>query len=170
MDAHQVEIRRGDPLDVEAEGLIHPTTCTESPAGDWHEEILRGAGERILRELQSKQPLRIGNVLVTSGGDLPHEKLVHLPVQTAPDVPTTPRNIQVALRSGLVAVDEPSVRRVVLPRPIPNNQEELSLEEVASTLVEDLLQYPPRHFRRILLVDRDEAWIDVLRFAHPGVG
>ncbi len=164
--ALSLEIDTGDPLAVEADGLIHPTTGEEAPRGERLPDFYARAGEEVLESVKAGQPVRIGETIETGGGELPFKTIVHTPVQTGPGAPTTEESLQAALRSGLVMIDKPSVRSVVLPRLIPEVMaDEVDYEEAARVVIHDLLQYPPQHLRTAHLVDPDAGWSEALRRA-----
>ncbi|MFB6357035.1 MAG: macro domain-containing protein [bacterium] len=164
MDELTLKVRHTDPLEYSTDGYLHPTTGDNLSEEAKDEAIWTKAGEDVLDQFRGEQPLRIGNVAVTPAGNLPVSHVVHFPVQTAPDVPTTQENIQVGLRSGLVALDELECEETVLPCPVPeSSREHIDLEELARTLTTDLKQYLPQHLQTIYCLDTDERWITSLK-------
>lgn len=164
MEPDRIHVESADPLDAPGDGLIHPVPCRDPGGAPWLEDFLEAVGPAIRDQLNEQLPLRIGNVAVTDGGDLAYVRIVHLPVQTAPGVPTTEKNLQVALRSALVAIDETDVDDVVIPSLIPPDQSgSLERDAVAETLIGDLLQYPPAHFVSVTLAGTDPDWTEAIR-------
>lgn len=165
MDIHQISLEQTNPLDVGGDALLHPTTGAEAPDGERLDDFYERVGESVLNELQSAQPIRIGESTSTDGGNSHFQRIVHLPIQTAPDVPTTPDNIQTALRTGIVGLDEEETTNAVVPAPLPPDSSDLDLEELADTLARDLLQYPPAHLSSLTLADESSEWIQQLKTA-----
>lgn len=161
METGNVWYEEKSVVDLEGDCLILPTVADRLDDSNFHEDIYEAAGESVQRSLREDLPLRIGNVSVTGGGELNVNRIVHVPVQTAPDVPTTVENLQVGLRSGLVTADEEGTRTVLMARPVPDDQfDEFNVDEFVGTLHEDLHQYPPAHFREIILCGTKPGWID----------
>lgn len=163
MKPEHVEISQGNPLYQEADVLIHPTTGTGAPDGERFPDFFQKAGNSVLHSLQQKQPLRIGEATTTEAGNLPFQSIVHVPVSTGPDTPTTPDNIQVAYRTALVMADESPHQTLVMPAAVSADILDNQLEEVATTLWKDLEQYPPASLRTIRIVDPDSEWIDLFQ-------
>lgn len=164
MEPDQIQIIDKLPENHNGDALIRPIPGDRLSESESLEDFYRTAGQEVLSTVTKKLPLRPGNVSVTSGGTLNYDRIVHIPVQSAPGVPTTEENLQVGLRSGLVAADEEGTRTVVLADVIPADQrEEMDYDSVAETLIEDLLQYPPAHFVELNVVSRDQNWLEALR-------
>jgi hypothetical protein len=163
MDSHSISTTVSDPLNESGDVLIHPTTGTDAPDGERLSDFFERAGESVLDQFREDQPIRIGESSVTDGGKLSYETIVHVPIQTAPGVPTTADNIQPATRTALVKADRESVQSVAMPAPLPPEDEPLDVDAIARTLIEDLRQYPPAHMKQFRLIDPDESWIDRLR-------
>lgn len=160
-----IRFKVGDPLSVEAEGLIHPTTGDGAPEGERLEQFYERAGDSVLESVQQAQPTRIGGTIETDGGNLPFRVIVHIPIRTGPGTPTTRESIQAAFRSGLVVIDREGVQTAVCPRVIPESREdpEETMEEYADMVLRDVLQYPPQHLRTLWMVDPDRNWIETLQ-------
>lgn len=164
MEPEEVSVEVGDPLRASGRALLQPIPCRDPDRAPWLDDYFEAAGETGVRALEERLPLRIGNVAVTEGGGLGFRRVVHLPVQSAPGAPTTKKNLRVALRSGLVAVDEADVDVVVIPRLVPPDQRDaLEGTAVLKIFLEDLLQYPPVHFNRVTIVDTDADWVARVR-------
>ncbi|MFB6226962.1 MAG: macro domain-containing protein [bacterium] len=164
MRTKDVEVKQESIGDFGADTLILPIPGDRLSENETLRTVLTEAGQDVLPALENDLPLRPGNVSVTPGGDLNYERIVHIPVQSAPGVPTTEENLQVGLRSGLVAADEEGTRTVALPQIIPEDQrDEVNYESTAETVIRDLLQYPPAHFSQLTLISQDPDWTDALK-------
>jgi O-acetyl-ADP-ribose deacetylase (regulator of RNase III) len=170
METATISIETKSIENIHGDVLILPTVADRIDQSSFNSDLYQKAGETVLEKFRKKLPLRIGNVAVTTGGELPVERIVHIPVQTAPGVPTTEENLQVGLRSGLVTADEEDVVSVLLAPVLPEDlQDEFDLNEVTNILREDLEKYPPRHFKKILLLSGYSAWGEALQetFSSP---
>lgn len=164
MQSSTLSLERTTAEDFVADTLILPIPGDRLSESEALSEFYGTAGESVLSAVREDLPLRPGNVAVTDGGNLDYERIVHIPVQSAPSVPTTEENLQVGLRSGLVAADEEGTRTVALADLIPADQtEEMDHESVAETILQDLLQYPPAHFSEVTIVSENRKWIEALR-------
>jgi hypothetical protein len=166
MQASAISIESSPLSSLDGDILILPTVADRLDDSTFNRSIYRELSESSIGDFREDLPLKIGNVSVTAGEDLPVDRVVHVPVQTAPGVPTTRENLQIGLRSGLVTADEEGVTSVIVAPIIPDNQREnLNLDEVAGMLRQDLVQYPPAHFKALILYSTDQNWLQALRSA-----
>jgi len=159
LETGNVRYEESSALNLEEDCLVLPTVADRLDESDFNNNIYEAAGESVRRSFRNDLPLRIGNVSVTGGGKLDVDRVVHVPVQTVPGAPTTAENLQVGLRSGLVTADEQGTNTVLIARPIPGDHiEEFGIDSFVETLHQDLTQYPPAHFERIILCGTNTLW------------
>lgn len=166
MQTEAISIETSSLRTLEGQTLILPTVADRLQDSTFNRSIYEELSESVIDNYREDLPLKIGNVSVTDGGNLPIDRIVHTPVQTAPGVPTTQENLQIGLRSGLVTADEDGVTSVLLAPIIPDDQRDtLNLADVAEMLRQDLVQYPPAHFKELILYSKDEDWLEAIRTA-----
>lgn len=162
MEPSNIRIEATTIHDLEGDALILPSVADRLQESEFHRDIYDSAGNNVVNSFTTDLPLKIGNVSVTEGGNLPVNTIVHVPVQTAPGVPTTEENLQIGLRSGLVTADEEGTTTVLLAKIVPPDQD-LDLTSVSETFHQDLIQYPPAHFDTIKLFANDPDWTQALK-------
>ncbi len=163
-----ISLDRGDPLESESEGLIHPTVGARFEEGSWVTGVLEGMGQEARMKLADEAPVRVGSTAITGAGELPFETIVHAPVQSGPGTPTTLENLRVGVRTALVMVDEEGIGSATMPKFLPpSGADDLDPEEAAKTLIEDLAHYPATHLNRLRIVTPDERWIEWMRTHFP---
>ena len=163
MEPDLIDLIQDNPLSYGADVLIHPTTGAESPSTERFPGFYERVGDDALRAFRNKQPLRMGEATSTGGGQLDFDTVVHVPVRTGPNVPTTPDNLQVAYRTALVSADEEPHRTLVVPAPVNSDDLEENFEEAATRIWQDFLQYPSVSLRKIRIIDPDSLWIETFQ-------
>ena len=128
MNPQLIRLHCKDPLQEQADVLIHPTCAVEAPEGERFQNFYKQTGENVLTQVQKDQPVRIGEAIITPGGNLSVNQIVHVPVRTGPGVPTTLENIQVAYRTAMVKADEDPHRTVIVPAPVRSGEIEEKID------------------------------------------
>lgn len=121
---------------VAADALVRPTTAnleSLSPALRRLEQI---GGPTFVRQLTMPMPLAVGAAVVTSGGELGAEFVIHAVIASEAD-PVTPSGVRRAITSVLQRAADWELGRVATPL-IGTGPGNLTLEDAARILVDTL--------------------------------
>jgi hypothetical protein len=130
----------GDPLRLPGDALARPVTSSLEGITPWSRQVEVEGGEDLRSRLAGQDGLPAGAVLVTPGGALPFELLLHA-VLLAPDEAVGPSGLLRAFRNVLRQATEWEVGVLVLPL-MGAGPGQLSLEEATEVLADALADLP----------------------------
>ncbi|CAN5655879.1 hypothetical protein BH23GEM11_BH23GEM11_11380 [soil metagenome] len=130
----------GDPLRLSGDALARPVTSSLEGITPWSRQVEVEGGEDLRARLAGQDGLPAGAVLVTPGGTLPFELLLHA-VLLAPDEAVGPSGLLRALRNVLRQAIEWDVGVLVLPL-MGAGPGQLSLEEATEVMADALAELP----------------------------
>ncbi len=126
---------------VEADALVRPATATlqsTSPALRRLEQI---GGPSFIQALTVHQDLDVGSAVVTAGGDLAAELVIHAVIWSAEE-PVTPAGVRLALTGVLQRAADWQLARIAIP-PLGIGPGQLSLEDAVHVMAEVLTRDLP---------------------------
>ena len=125
--------------DVEVEGVMRAIRSDLSPANASARDLLATAGTAVDERLESVGVLPLGGAVLTPGGDLPADFLIHVVVMSD-DEPQTSATVRKALRNGLRRAADFSLQSIAIP-PLGLGVGLTEPEEEARALVELLVEH-----------------------------
>ena len=124
---------------VEADAVIRPATATLEPTSSALRHLEQVGGPSLQRQSQVQQALAVGAAVVTGGGELPTEFVIHAVVRSITE-PVSPAGIRRALTSALQRAVDWHFARVTLP-PLGTGAGNLSVEDAAQVMIEVLARH-----------------------------
>lgn len=121
---------------VQADAVIRPATATLEPTSSALRHLEQVGGPSLQRQSQVQQALAVGAAVVTGGGELPTEFVIHAVVRSISE-PVSTAGIRRALTSALQRAVDWHFARVTLP-PLGTGAGNLSVEDAAQVMVEVL--------------------------------
>ncbi len=122
-----------------AEGLVRPIRSDFAPVTPGSRDLALAAGEGMQARLEQMGVLPVGVAVVTPGGDLPVDFVIHA-VVSAPDEPETAISVQKALRNALRRAVDLGLESLVLP-PMGVGVGTLDAEDRARPMLEILFNH-----------------------------
>ena len=150
-----IHVVTGDLASVAADAVARPATTRLEPLTPALRRLDDAAGPKFMEQRRVRRELPAGAAVVTGGGDLPAEYVVHLVLGSAPDTVTTD-SVSRALDAALWQCTQWQIGTLACPVPAAGN-----LAPEAATRV--LLDAIRRHMRRadhpatVLIVTADTA-------------
>lgn len=138
-----ISVLRGTLLDVEVEGVIRPVQSDFSPVSAPSRDLGVRAGERIEERLARLGTLPPGGAVITPGGDLPSDFIIHVVVCSA-DEPQTSATIHNAVHNALRRAADMDLTSLALP-PLGIGVGLTEPEEAARSLCRILLDHLNDH-------------------------
>jgi O-acetyl-ADP-ribose deacetylase (regulator of RNase III) len=138
-----IRIVVADLAELEAEALVRPVGADLEGVTPWSREVGVQAGEGALAVLRAMGELPAGAAVVTPGGDLPVDFLIHAVLASA-DEPTTRTGVLRALRNSLRRASEWEVGRLVLP-PLGSGAAMGDAEALVTPTLEQIEEYLTHH-------------------------
>jgi len=142
---------------VQADAVIRPATATLEPTSSALRHLEQVGGPSLQRQSQVQQALAVGAAVVTGGGELPTEFVIHAVVRSITE-PVSSAGIRRALTSALQRAVDWHFARVTLP-PLGTGAGNLSVEDAAQVMVEVLgrhLAAAPYPTDVTIVVEREE--------------
>jgi O-acetyl-ADP-ribose deacetylase (regulator of RNase III) len=158
-----IEVRVEDLAFFEGNAIIRPSTATLDATTPLLRRLELAGGARLLAQLRVSEPLPVGAAVVTGAGDLPVELLVHAVVSSAAER-VSRDGVRRAFRSALERAHEWQLAHVAVP-PLGLGAGNLSLEESASLMADELQRHRDRFPRQITVVAENDDEAATLRFA-----
>lgn len=110
----RIRVRRGRLGDAATEAVLRPVRSDLAPVTPTGREVGVDAGADVAARLEGLGEVPVGGAVVTPGGDLAADFLIHVVVQ-APDQPMTEMTVQRALVNGLRRAREWGIASLALP-------------------------------------------------------
>ena len=144
-----IRVVRGDLAAMEVECVLRPARSDGASFSGVGRRLEAGAGDAVLQRLTSSGEAPLGTALLTPGGDLPAQFLIHVVLQS-PDEPVTARALKLGLLNALRRASDFGIESVALP-PLGMMAGALEGEEVAEVVASVLHDHlceglPPRSF------------------------
>lgn len=121
---------------VQADAVIRPATATLEPTSSALRHLEQVGGPSLQRQSQVQQALAVGAAVVTGGGDLPTEFVIHAVVRSVQE-PVSRDGVRRALISALQRAVDWHFSRVTVPL-LGTGAGNLSVEDAAQVMVETL--------------------------------
>lgn len=151
-----IEVRLGELAKTPAPGMVRPVTAEWTAVNPAMRRIEAAAGEEVTRQCSAMGELPIGSAIVTGGGGLPAELLIHVVVRSVTE-PVSEAGIARSLENALRRADEWGIEALALP-PMGVGAGALDAEAAAAVMVPILRKWlsgdrQPRHM--VVVVDND---------------
>ena len=158
-----IEVVLGDLASEETEAIVRPIRSDLSPVSALSRDLGNMAGLEMADRLRKIGTLPVGGAVMTPGGALATDFLIHLAV-TSDDEPQTSFTVRKALLNGLRRAADWALVSLALP-PLGIGAGTLEADQSARSFLEILFDHldegrPPRAFR---LVVTSEYEVDLFR-------
>lgn len=155
-----IHVVTGDLASVAADAVVRPATTRLEPLTPALRRLDDAAGPKFIEQCRVKRDLPAGAAVVTGGGDLPAEYVVHLILGEAPDSVTTD-SVSRALDAALWQCTQWQIGTLACPIPAAGN---LAPEAAARTLLDALRRHmrTADHPATVLIVASDDAEHDLV--------
>jgi O-acetyl-ADP-ribose deacetylase (regulator of RNase III) len=124
---------------VSADAVVRPATTTLEPTAAALRNLERVAGPEFSNQLRVQQPLAVGAAVVTGGGELAAEFVIHAIIRSVTE-PVSAGTVRRAFTSALQRAVDWQLARVAVP-PLGTGAGNLSLEDAARVMIDVLSQH-----------------------------
>jgi O-acetyl-ADP-ribose deacetylase (regulator of RNase III) len=125
---------------VVADAIVRPATALLEPTTPTLRRLEQVGGRRFWSQLEAERELAVGSAVVTGGGDLTAELVIHAIIQSAAE-PVTRDSVRRALTAALQRAADWHLAHVAIP-PLGIGAGNLSLEDAAQTMATVLAGTP----------------------------
>ena len=155
----RVEVRRGDPLTFDGDGLVVPTISDGSMAEGLAARARTTGGRSVEDEARQSAPIAVGAAVVTAAGALPVKRVIHVPVSEQPAVKIPVENIRRATRAGLLAANHFQMERLAIPG-FGHGELGVPCDEAARAIIDEVRAFRGQWPMYVLLVDIAEEMVE----------
>jgi O-acetyl-ADP-ribose deacetylase len=150
---------------VPADAVIRPATTTLEPTSAALRHLEQVGGPTFWGQLRVQQPLAVGAAVVTAGGELAAEFVIHAVIRSVTE-PVSPGSVRRALTSAMQRAVDWQLARVAVP-PLGTGAGNLSLEDAARVMIDVLNQHTmvaeyPRDVAIVVESEADKQAFDFL--------
>jgi O-acetyl-ADP-ribose deacetylase (regulator of RNase III) len=121
---------------VPTDAVLRPTTATLEPTVSSLKHLDDIAGPSFQQQISTHTELAVGSAVVTDGGDLDADMVIHAVVRSV-DEPVTESQVRQALISALQRADDWQISKITSP-PLGTGAGNLPIEESARIMVDVL--------------------------------
>lgn len=151
-----ISVAVDDVAFVAADAVVRPATTTLDPTTPALRRLEQVGGPRFLDQLRLTKELVVGAAVVTGGGDLPAELVIHAIIRSTTE-PVSAAGVRLAMRSALQRAMDWQLARVAVP-PLGIGAGNLSLEDAADVMVQVLAEADSAPYPRdiVIVVESEE--------------
>jgi len=154
----KIKVIHGSIIDLTVDAVVNPANSTGRMGGGVAKAIKLAGGRQIEQEAMSQAPIRIGEAILTGGGDLLCRFVIHAPTMVKPVERTTIENVSKATRAALRRADQKRLKSVAFPG-MGTGAGKLSKIEAARAMVDEIRRFPAVNLKEIVLVDTDTEMV-----------
>ncbi|MCX7626312.1 MAG: macro domain-containing protein [Candidatus Sumerlaeaceae bacterium] len=164
--AMDVEIIRGNIVETQVDAIVNAANTDLILGAGVAGAIRRAGGPTIQEECNNLAPIAVGEVAVTSAGNLPHRYVIHAATMTLQNPRTTADIIAACTRHALERADELGCESMAFPA-LGTGVAGLSLEDCAQAMLGTVFHARANRtwssLRRVIFVLFDEEGERIFR-------
>lgn len=128
-----IRVVRTDMAALAAEAVLRPVTAEWTSVTPAMRRLELAAGEALVSQCRQLGELPVGSAVITGGGALPTQFMVHVVIRSAAE-PVTAASVRRGLQNGLRRVAEWGITQLAMP-PLGTGAGNLDADEVAGIIV-----------------------------------
>ena len=109
-----IRVVEGDLADQQVDAVMRAIRADLAPANSGSRDLVHGAGSAVEERLERIGALPLGGAVITPGGDLPADFVIHVVVMSEEE-PLTGPSVRKALRNGLRRASDWALESLALP-------------------------------------------------------
>jgi len=158
-----VEVMHGDITEMKVDAIINPANNLLWMGGGISAAIKARGGEFIEGEAAKQGPVEVGQVVLTSAGNLPARHVIHA-VIAGQDLKVTEVSLRTAVHNSLGQAAKKGISSIGIPS-FDWGKGSLPLHVCAQAILEEVVNFlqDSQAIRRIVIVPRDQAAHDIYK-------
>jgi len=108
-------VQQGDIALILVDGIVSPDTTDVWMQRGTAAALARSSRVPIREEIDMPRPVQIGEVVVTSAGDLPARNILHVPIMLPDDQETDRQKVTLALNAALRRAEDLKLGSLAIP-------------------------------------------------------
>ncbi len=168
----QVHVAKAEIFKLQVDAIVNPANSLGIMGGGTGGTIKRHGGDVIQHEAMERAPIAVGAAVVTGGGALPCQHIIHAPTMEEPGMKIGAENVRRAARAALIAADRLQLKVIAFPG-MGTDLGDVPPDEAARAIVEEIRAHKRPFPEVVYLVDVStlvvEAFEDALRNAQQNI-
>lgn len=168
----RIEVSSSDIFSLEVDAMVNPALRQATLSFGSHicEHIKKTAGQQVIRERKEKGKIKMGEAVLTKGGDLSFKYIIHAAVLNMFDMNflfllkirqrTSDETLRNATRNSLKAADECGKIESLAFSPMGAGHGGMSMEKCASIMLGETISFsnskPDSALRKVVFAVREE--------------
>ena len=153
-----IEVKLGDITSIQCDAIINPANSYGYMGGGVAGAIKRKGGTEIEKEAISKAPIKVGNAISTTAGNLPNRYVIHAPTMERPAMRIGIENVEKATYAAFNLGLKLNVKSIAIPG-MGTGVGQVSEIDSAKVIVKIAKEFENK-FEKIILVDYNKSMID----------
>ena len=160
----QVHVAKAEIWTLPVDAIVNPANSLGIMGGGIGGALRRQGGDVIQQAAMQAAPIAVGAALVTTAGQLPAQKIIHVPTMEEPGMMIGAENVRRAARAALIAADRNNFKVIAIPG-IGTDLGNVPIDEAARAIVEEIRAHRRPNPETIYLVDMNDEMIQALEEA-----
>lgn len=158
-----IEIIQGDITDMDVDVIVNPANNHLWMGGGVAGALKSKGGEEIEKEAVKQGPVKVGSIVITSGGKLKAKHIIHAAAM-GQDLRASEKSIRTATRNSLQFAEEKGLQSLAFPA-IATGAGGFSPHQCAQIMLEEAIEFltNTETIRQILFVLLDQETYDVFK-------
>jgi O-acetyl-ADP-ribose deacetylase len=160
----KIEVKKGSITTLQVNAIVNPANSFGYMGGGVAEAIKKVGGQSIEDEAVEQAPVQVGDAIITGGGDLVCEKVIHAPTMHNPAEKTDTHKVSWAVTAALELADAKEMRTVGLPG-MGTGVGGVKKDEAAKVMVDTIKKMKFHSVEKIVLIDVDDEMVEAFQEA-----
>lgn len=160
----EIVVEQGDITQKKVDAVVNPANSAGLMGGGVAGVIRRVGGKIIEEEAVRQSPIPIGKAVLTSGGELPCQGVIHAPTMVRPAERASAEVVRKATEAALRCADEAGLSSVAFPG-MGTGVGRLAPEVAAKTMVEAIRSFPAKKLSRVYLIGFESGMVEAFQKA-----
>ena len=168
MSSLQITIKQGDITEERVDAIVNPANSYGYMGGGVAGALKEKGGIEIEQEACSHAPIPVGSAVVTKGGLLTAEHVIHAPTMEQPGARIIDVGIiKEATLAALQCADEQGFGKIAMPG-MGTGVGGMDFEKAAAAIIDALVNFEAEHLKEIVLVDQNKEMVDAFHKVFHG--
>ena len=160
----QIIVEQGDLTKKKVDAIVNPANSAGLMGGGVAGVIRRIGGAAIEEEAVKHSPIPIGKAVLTTGGNLPCQGVIHAPTMVRPAERATGEVVQKATEGALQCAEEAGLSSIAFPG-MGTGVGRLPLDVAAETMVSGIRAHPAKKLSHVYLIGFEKEMVEAFQNA-----
>lgn len=156
-----VLIQNGDLTRVKCDVIVNPANSSGYMGGGVAGAIKRAGGSIIEKQAIAQAPITVGRAIITTGGNLPCNFVIHAPTMEKPAMHIDLENVKRATIAALKTASEKKFKSIAIPG-MGTGVGGVDKKAAAKAMITIVKDFEDKS-EKIIFVDRNQTFIDALK-------